>query len=174
MAGQSQGYVDAVVVAYIILPMGRIMGQKHFGQTVGQRRICGTEVAVGSERRISDVFDSYDNERVAAAVDGDTLVVEQAPAHHAVECDESGEIVGFGCVGRPVGVVSVVVVAENRDDAIGRFKSRQWTDKRFKFRGVTVDNVACEDNQIRMQGVDLVDKIMHKDGITAECAYMQV
>ena len=39
MAGQSQGYVDAVVVAYIILPMGRIMGQKHLGQTVGQRRI---------------------------------------------------------------------------------------------------------------------------------------
>ena len=109
-----------------------------------------------SGRGIPYILHPYHHDTVRTIDNKPTGIVKEIPAHlFLIACHEL--IVTFpvgGCL--PIHVITIVMVAENRQHTVGSFQARQFRYKRNHLLCLTIHKIAREDYQIRMQTVDRV------------------
>ena len=110
--------------------------------------------------------------------DGAVVVEEEMPAEvfslHALEV---GDLVGAVLVGKGAVVRDIVMVTHDAHHAIRRLKLTEDRDERLQFAFIKRDEIAREDDSIRLEGVYLINDteklvLMAFPAVKVEVGYM--
>ncbi len=100
------------------------MAQQNLEHTIGWvAGVCLRKIAVGMEWRVTNVSHSHYSQRVSATDNVPRGVIEQIPSHATLHAVHHGHVLGLFGRRRPLEIVAVVVVAQNRAYAFGGIKS---------------------------------------------------
>ncbi len=102
------------------------------------------------------------------------LIKQQLPSHALLHGAKSRDVSSLVGLRRPVGIIAVIMVAENRKHPVWSLYPRQRVDKRNQFGRMTVDYIACKHHRIGMQTIDNTDKLPHKPVVITIRADMEI
>ena len=120
---------------------------------------------LGEVLAVAIVLHTCNYNMVLVAAEDLTLIVQQCPTQLLLQTDR---LLAVSCLDGIVAtqIFRIVMIAEHREDAVCGLQFAQGVLVGIEVCWLDVQQVACEDDHIRMLGVDAVDGFLKHIGVT--------